>query len=123
MPGRIAVISDIHANLHALEAVLAAIDSESPDELWCLGDLVGYGPRPNPCCAMVQEHAAVCLAGNHDLGVLGELELEEFAPDAVASARWTRKVLEDEPRAAAEVGLGALRGQAAGHGAVRGCEG
>ncbi|HJQ75409.1 MAG TPA: metallophosphoesterase family protein [Gaiellaceae bacterium] len=99
MPGRIAVISDIHANLHALEAVLAAIDSEGTDELWCLGDLVGYGPRPNPCCALVKERAAVCLAGNHDLGVLGQLELEEFAPDAVASARWTRKVLEDDARA------------------------
>ena len=99
MSGRVAVISDVHANWHALEAVLAAIDAESPDELWCLGDLVGYGPRPNPCCDTVRERAAVCLAGNHDLGVLGQLDLEEFAPDAVVSARWTRGVLGDDPRA------------------------
>src|SRR5207248_1208452 len=69
-----------------------------PDERWCLGDLVGYGPRPNPCCEAVQERAAICLAGNHDLGVLGQLDLEEFAPDAVASAVWTRDVLKDEAR-------------------------
>jgi diadenosine tetraphosphatase ApaH/serine/threonine PP2A family protein phosphatase len=99
LASRVAVISDVHANWHALEAVLAAIDDEQPDELWCLGDLVGYGPRPNPCCATVQERAALCLAGNHDLGVLGEVPLEEFAPDAVVSAAWTRGVLNAEARA------------------------
>jgi diadenosine tetraphosphatase ApaH/serine/threonine PP2A family protein phosphatase len=98
LANRVAVISDIHANWHALETVLAAIDAEQPDELWCLGDLVGYGPRPNPCCAAMQERAALCLAGNHDLGVLGQLDLEEFAPDAKASALWTREVLLDESR-------------------------
>jgi diadenosine tetraphosphatase ApaH/serine/threonine PP2A family protein phosphatase len=98
LPSRVAVISDVHANWHALEVVLEAVDAERPDELWCLGDLVGYGPRPNPCCAAVQERATVCLAGNHDLGVLGRLELEEFAPDAVASAEWTRGVLRPESR-------------------------
>ena len=99
MASRVAVISDVHGNWHALEAVLRAVDAESPDELWCLGDLVGYGPRPNPCCAAVQERAALCLAGNHDLGVLGEVDLAEFAPDAVASANWTRVVLTPEARA------------------------
>jgi diadenosine tetraphosphatase ApaH/serine/threonine PP2A family protein phosphatase len=82
-----------------LEAVLAAVDDERPDELWCLGDLVGYGPRPNRCCEAVQERAALCLAGNHDLGVLGQLDLEDFAPDAIASAAWTRTVLTPEARA------------------------
>ena len=57
MASRVAVISDVHGNWHALEAVLRAVDAESADELWCLGDLVGYGPRPNPCCAAVQERA------------------------------------------------------------------
>jgi len=60
---------------------------------------VGYGPRPNPCCAALRERAALCLAGNHDLGVLGEVDLAEFAPDAVASATWTRGALAPESRA------------------------
>jgi diadenosine tetraphosphatase ApaH/serine/threonine PP2A family protein phosphatase len=95
---RVAVLSDIHANLHALEAVLRSIDDEAPDAIWCLGDLVGYGPRPNECCALVAQRAEVCLIGNHDLGVLGRIELADFSPDAAASARWTTEVLEDEPR-------------------------
>ena len=99
MPSRVAVISDVHGNWHALEAVLEAVEAEQPDELWCLGDLVGYGPRPNPCCTAVRERASLCLAGNHDLGVLGRLDLGEFAPDAVASAQWTRGVLSGEARA------------------------
>jgi diadenosine tetraphosphatase ApaH/serine/threonine PP2A family protein phosphatase len=90
---RVAVISDVHANWHALEAVLEEIEREEPDELWCLGDLVGYGPRPNPCCAAVERRAVFCLSGNHDLGVLGEIDLEEFTGDAVVAARWTRGVL------------------------------
>jgi diadenosine tetraphosphatase ApaH/serine/threonine PP2A family protein phosphatase len=96
---RVAVISDIHANLHALEAVLEAIDADPPDALWCVGDLVGYGPRPNEVVALVRERAAISLLGNHDLGVLGQLDLDEFSPDAAASARWTQTVLLDEHRA------------------------
>jgi diadenosine tetraphosphatase ApaH/serine/threonine PP2A family protein phosphatase len=96
---RAAVVSDIHANLHALEAVLGAIDADPPDELWCLGDLVGYGPRPNEVVEIVRERAGICLVGNHDLSVLGRLELDEFTPDAAAVARWTRTVLLDENRA------------------------
>jgi predicted phosphodiesterase len=95
---RVAVVSDIHANLHALEAVLEAIDADPPDELWCLGDLVGYGPRPNEVVEIVRERAQLCLVGNHDLGVLGSLDLEEFTLDAAAVARWTRTVLLDENR-------------------------
>jgi diadenosine tetraphosphatase ApaH/serine/threonine PP2A family protein phosphatase len=95
----VAVISDVHANWHALEAVLAEVEREEPDELWCLGDLVGYGPRPNPCCAAVERRAALCLAGNHDLGVLGAIDLDEFAGDAAVAARWTRGVLADGSRA------------------------
>jgi predicted phosphodiesterase len=95
---QVAVISDIHANLHALEAVLAAIDLESPDEIWCLGDLVGYGPRPNRCCRRVAARANICLVGNHDLGVLGALSLEMFSPDAAAACRWTQGVLEPDAR-------------------------
>jgi predicted phosphodiesterase len=95
---RIAVLSDIHGNLHALEAVLQSIDRDGPDAVWCLGDLVGYGPRPNECCALVEDRADVCLIGNHDLGVLGRLDLDDFSYDAAASARWTAGVLEDGHR-------------------------
>ena len=95
---RVAVISDVHANRHALDAVLAAVAEEEPDEIWCLGDLVGYGPRPNECCGVVAARADLCLCGNHDLVVLGELELFDFAGDAAAAAAWTRTVLAEEAR-------------------------
>jgi len=95
---RVAVISDIHANLHALEAVLAEVTRESPDEIWCLGDVVGYGPRPNECCELVRERADLVLCGNHDLAVIGALDLEEFSGDAARAARWTVGVLADENR-------------------------
>jgi diadenosine tetraphosphatase ApaH/serine/threonine PP2A family protein phosphatase len=95
---RVAVVSDIHSNLHALEAVLAAIEAEAPDELWCLGDLVGYGPRPNECCAAIVERMDVCLAGNHDLAVRGTIDVDEFHGDAGVAARWTREVLDRQWR-------------------------
>ena len=95
---RVAVLSDIHGNLHALDAVLESVAADAPDAVWCLGDLVGYGPRPNRCCTLVAERADVCLIGNHDLGVLGRLDLDDFSPDAAVSARWTAEVLEEEPR-------------------------
>ncbi|HEY5059150.1 MAG TPA: metallophosphoesterase family protein [Gaiellaceae bacterium] len=96
---RVAVVSDIHGNLAALEAVLAAIDADGPDELWCLGDLVGYGPRPSECCELVAAHAQVCLAGNHDLAVIGTIDLAEFSGDAAVAAAWTREVLSPTARA------------------------
>jgi predicted phosphodiesterase len=95
---RVAVVSDIHSNLHALEAALAAIEAEAPDELWCLGDLVGYGPRPNECCEAIAGRADLCLAGNHDLVVLGTLDMSDFAGEAAAAALWTRGVLDEEAR-------------------------
>ena len=95
---RVAVISDIHANLHALEAVLAALEAEPLDAVWCLGDVVGYGPRPNRCCSIVAARAGLSLAGNHDLGVLGAIDLAEFSPDAAAAALWSRGVLTAEAR-------------------------
>jgi predicted phosphodiesterase len=95
---RVAVVSDIHGNYHALEAVLAEVLSEAPDELWCLGDVVGYGPDPNRCCEAVERHADLCLAGNHDLAVLGSLSVEDFNGDAAVAVRWTQAVLADASR-------------------------
>jgi len=96
---RIAILSDIHANYHALQTVLAEVDRDEVDEVWCLGDTVGYGPRPNRCCAVVADRADLCLAGNHDLAVTGALSVDEFNGDAAAAARWTRGVLEPAARA------------------------
>jgi len=95
---RVAVVSDIHGNLHALRAVLDAVAGEEVDAVWCLGDLVGYGPRPNECCEEVERAASICLVGNHDLGVLGRLPLEDFTDDAAAAARWSQSVLSDAAR-------------------------
>jgi len=96
---RVAVVSDIHGNYHALEAVLAEVSGEAPDELWCLGDVVGYGPAPNACCALVRDTADLCLAGNHDLAVVGTLPLADFNGDAATAARWTQGKLGAESRA------------------------
>jgi len=96
---RVAVISDVHGNERALEAVLAELEREPVDVVWCLGDIVGYGARPNECCALVEEAAALCLAGNHDLVVSGALGLEEFSHDAAAAARWSRSVLTEQAQA------------------------
>jgi diadenosine tetraphosphatase ApaH/serine/threonine PP2A family protein phosphatase len=90
---RVAVISDIHSNLHALEAVLADIQAEAPDEVWCLGDIVGYGAQPNECVDAVREAVRLSLSGNHDLAVLGTIDVAAFSGDAGAAARWTRTVL------------------------------
>jgi len=95
---QVAIVSDIHGNRHALEAVLADIAQSDADRLWCLGDVVGYGADPNDCCTIVREHAAVCLAGNHDLAVTGALPLDEFSRGAALAARWTQEVLAPEHR-------------------------
>jgi predicted phosphodiesterase len=98
---RVAVISDIHGNLPALNAVLSDIDSRrpAPEQIWCLGDVVGYGADPDACAALVAKRAAVCLAGNHDLVVRGDLDLNYFAMGAAAAARWTIDAIGPETRA------------------------
>ena len=99
---RIAVLSDVHANLRAFEAVLAEIDAGRFDGIWCLGDIVGYGPKPNECAALLQERATICLAGNHDLVVLGKIPIDAFAGEAAAAARWTQTVLDETARASSD---------------------
>ncbi len=96
---RIAVVSDIHGNRHAFEAVLDAIADSSCEDVWCLGDLVGYGADPDACCALAQEHCSICLAGNHDLGVRGTIPLEQFSRGAAIAAHWTRETIAPETRA------------------------
>lgn len=90
---RVAVISDIHANSTALECVLQTIDQLQVDQCWCLGDVVGYGPAPQTCVDLVRSHTDLCLAGNHDLALLGSLPLADFNPWAAQAIRWQRQNL------------------------------
>jgi diadenosine tetraphosphatase ApaH/serine/threonine PP2A family protein phosphatase len=87
---RIAAITDVHANLPALEAVLEAIDAAGVEETWCLGDIVGYGVEPDACADLVRERCDVCLVGNHDLAVLGALNISSFSEAAAEAVEWTR---------------------------------
>jgi len=93
---KVAVISDIHANRHAFEATLDAVAASDAAELWCLGDLVGYGAEPDACVELAREHAAVCLAGNHDLAVTGEIPLDDFSRGASLAVEWTQEVIRPE---------------------------
>ncbi len=87
---RCAIIADIHANLAALQAVLEDIAAQGDvDEIWCLGDIVGYGPDPAACINLVRKVSKLCVSGNHDLGVLGKLEASFFNPLAAEACRWT----------------------------------
>jgi diadenosine tetraphosphatase ApaH/serine/threonine PP2A family protein phosphatase len=90
---RVAIVSDIHGNLQAFEAVLDAIEASDCEEMWCLGDLVGYGADPDACVELARAHAAICLAGNHDMGVRGDLPLEQFSRGAAVAARWTQETI------------------------------
>src|SRR4029077_13656704 len=75
---RIGLFSDTHANLEALQAVLAALDQAQPDQLVCLGDTVGYGADPNECCDLVRGRAAFCILGNHDAAVAGRMDYSYY---------------------------------------------
>ena len=88
------VVSDIHSNLAAFQAVLD--DAGPVDEVWCLGDVVGYGPDPNGCVDLLRSLPHLCIAGNHDWATLGRLDLREFNPDAREANLWNRKQLTPE---------------------------
>ncbi len=92
---RIALISDIHANLEALEAVMADIDSQNVDKILCLGDIIGYGADPNACLELVSSRCSSILMGNHEHSVLGLLEFENLNDVAKKSLQWTREQLSD----------------------------
>jgi diadenosine tetraphosphatase ApaH/serine/threonine PP2A family protein phosphatase len=94
---RYAIIADIHANLVAFTAVLDDIDGRGGvEEVWCLGDVVGYGPDPHQCIELLCRYNHVCVAGNHDWAAIGKLDTSDFNPDAAAACRWTGQQLTAE---------------------------
>ena len=88
---RVAILTDIHSNLPALEAVLAAIDDAGIERRWCLGDVVGYGAQPDECTKLVSQRCELSLVGNHDLAVTGEISTNVFSASAAAAVEWTRE--------------------------------
>jgi predicted phosphodiesterase len=91
---RCAIIADIHANLAALTAVLFDLKERGGvEEVWCLGDIVGYGPDPHDCIELLRQTNHICVAGNHDLAAVGQIDTAEFNPDAVAASEWTAEQL------------------------------
>ncbi len=93
---RYGIVSDIHANLAAFHAVL--VDMGKVDEIWCLGDLVGYGPDPNECVELLRRYPHRCLVGNHDLAALGRLDTSDFNPAASEAAAWTARAISERTR-------------------------
>ncbi|MBA7697734.1 hypothetical protein ES703_106402 [subsurface metagenome] len=91
---RCAIIADIHANLAAFKAVLDHIERRGGvEEIWCLGDVVGYGPDPRQCIELLRQYKHVCVAGNHDWAAIGKAVTSEFNPDAAVACRWTAQQL------------------------------
>ena len=94
---RYAIIADIHSNLAAFAAVLDDIERwGGAEELWCLGDVVGYGPDPHECIELLCQTNHVCVAGNHDWAAIGKIDTSEFNPDAAAANHWTAQQLSTE---------------------------
>ena len=90
---RYAIISDIHGNLEALQAVLLDIGTQSIDHLLCLGDIVGYYPDPDECCRLVQENVKISVAGNHDFAAIGRIDTNNFTYYAFTAMEWTKQHL------------------------------
>ena len=85
-----AIIADIHSNLTAFSAVLDDIEKRGGvEEIWCLGDVVGYGPDPHECIELLQKYRHVCVAGNHDWAAIGRISTADFNPDAALACQWT----------------------------------
>ena len=93
---RYILISDIHANLEALQAVLSFVKKLEPHQIYCLGDTVGYGANPKECLDLVHEQANLILAGNHDLAVAGVIASDDFNPMAQEAVEWTRSSLDED---------------------------
>ncbi len=95
---RIGIISDVHSNWEALQAVLAHLEGKDVDELWCLGDAVGYGANPRECLSLLRQRCRVLLKGNHDEAAATLWHLEWFNDWARAAALWTHQQLTEEER-------------------------
>jgi diadenosine tetraphosphatase ApaH/serine/threonine PP2A family protein phosphatase len=96
---RIAILADVHSNLEAFEAVLSYAEEDGPIErLWCVGDIVGYGPDPGACIELVRRYPHAAVVGNHDLVAIGKMGSEDFNPAAAGAARWTAAQLSEEGR-------------------------
>jgi predicted phosphodiesterase len=94
---RFLIVSDIHSNLEALQSVIKdARNSQGFDQIWHLGDVVGYGPDPEACIDLLREYDHVGVAGNHDWAVLGKIDVETFNTHAATAARWTMGRLKDD---------------------------
>ena len=93
---RIAIISDIHSNLEAFQAVLSEIEKEQVDTILCLGDIVGYGPNPNECIELVQKHCETILIGNHDYACINKSEMFFFNRFARQAIEYTLSVISEE---------------------------
>jgi len=91
---RYAIIADIHANLAAFTAVLDDIEHRGGmEEVWCLGDVVGYGPDPQQCIELLRQLNHICVAGNHDWAAIGKISTSDFNPEAAAACHWTSQQL------------------------------
>lgn len=91
---RVIIIGDIHSNLEAFQAVLGHAQQHGGfDNVWCLGDTVGYGPDPGPCVDLLRQHDPLNVAGNHDYGSTGMADLSVFNPNAAFACRWTARQL------------------------------
>ena len=88
---KLAIFSDVHANLEALQAVLQEISATTVDRIVCLGDVVGYNTNPNECVALLRKFDSLCVAGNHDRSVSGQITTEGFSVTAARAVAWTRR--------------------------------
>ena len=93
---RLAIISDVHANLEALREVLADVDAQGVDGLACLGDLVGYGPQPQECCDLLRGRDVTIIQGNHEQGLINIHHLGEFNQPARDALRRTREMIDED---------------------------
>jgi diadenosine tetraphosphatase ApaH/serine/threonine PP2A family protein phosphatase len=95
---RVALLSDVHGNLPAFTAVIDDVRSTGVDEIWNLGDLVGYGAQPDECVELAQDTCDLCLIGNHDLVAIDKLKVDDFSANAATAALWTRDHIKKETR-------------------------